>query len=131
MQQPGKMTGRTVIYTDIENIDETNVLAVLQSALTTHANNRLQINYLYNYYKGDQPILSRTKTYRKEICNTIVENRANEIVSFKVGYLMGEPVQYVNRGNGDDKELSDSINTLNDFVFASAMAKRAKGNIVK
>lgn len=126
MQQPGKMTGRTVIYTDIENIDETNVLTVLQSALTTHANNRLQINYLYNYYKGDQPILSRTKTYRKEICNTIVENRANEIVSFKVGYLMGEPVQYVNRGNGDDKELSDSINTLNDFVFAEDKAAKDK-----
>ena len=126
MQQPCTMTGRTVIYTDIEVIDETNVLTVLQSALKTHMQNVTQINYLYNYYKGNQPILERTKTYRQEICNQIVENRANEIVSFKVGYLMGEPVQYVNRGNGEDKALSDAINTLNDYVFAEDKAAKDK-----
>ena len=124
--EPRVMTGRQVIYTDYEVIDDSNVLQVLESALAVHNQNRSDIEYLYNYYRGKQPILDRTKEYRQEINNKIVENRANEIVSFKVGYLMGEPVQYVNRGNGEDKELSDAINTLNDFVFAEDKAAKDK-----
>lgn len=112
-----ELHGRTVIYTDTPEITVSNVVDVLSKALVTHVTNRAEINYLYNYYKGIQPILERTKEFRQEINNKIVENRANEIVSFKVGYLMGEPVQYVSRG-GADEQISEEINTLNDYVFA-------------
>ncbi|MCH5203125.1 MAG: phage portal protein [Oscillospiraceae bacterium] len=119
------MYGRQVIYSDEDEITADNVLKVLERAMAVHANNRADIQYLYDYYKGKQPILNRTKEYRPEICNRIVENRANEIVSFKVGYLMGEPVQYVSRGNGDDS-ISDAINALNEFVFAEDKASKDK-----
>ena len=117
--------GREVIYTDFEEINPDNVLQVLERAMTIHTRNRADIQYLYDYYKGRQPILDRTKEFRQEICNRIVENRANEIVSFKVGYLMGEPVQYVSRAS-DDNVSTDAINLLNDFVFAEDKAAKDK-----
>ncbi len=121
-----ELKGRRVIYTDVDEINDDNVLTVLARAMTVHNANRIEIQYLYDYYKGKQPILQRTKEFREEICNKIVENRANEIVSFKVGYLMGEPVQYVSRGNGDDTALSNALNILNEFVFAEDKASKDK-----
>lgn len=118
------LTGRTVIYTDVDVIDKSNVVQVLKKALETHDVNKSDIQYLYDYYKGKQPILNRIKDIRPEINNKLVENRANEIVSFKVGYLMGEPVQYVCRGGSD--ELSEAINQLNEFVFAEDKAAKDK-----
>lgn len=107
--------GRRVIYTDCSEITEKNLLSVLEKALSTHGKNRGEIQYLYDYYKGKQPIRNRTKEIRPEINNKIVVNRANEIVSFKVSYLMGEPVQYVSRSKDD---ISESLNRLNEYVFA-------------
>ena len=118
-----KMFGRRTIYTDCDNITAKNICGVLNKAFNTHLTNRAEIDYLYKYYKGDQPILYRTKDIRPEINNRIVENRANEIVSFKVGYLMGEPIQYVNRGNED---ISEALNKLNEFVFAEDKASKDK-----
>ena len=118
------MFGRKVIYTDTDVIDESNVVNVLNNAITTHRQNHSDIQYLYEYYKGNQPILSRVKEIRPEINNKIVENRANEIVSFKVGYLMGEPLQYVSRGGSE--ENTEAINKLNEFVFAEDKSTKDK-----
>ena len=103
--------GRKKIFTDVTEITRDNVLNVLRKALITHWSNKADMEYLYAYYKGRQPILNRKKEVRPEIQNNVVENRANEIVSFKVGYLMGEPIQYVSRS--DDKMVADKITTLN------------------
>jgi SPP1 family phage portal protein len=83
--------------------------------MKTHERNRAEIDYLWKYYKGDQPILGREKTVRPEICNRIVENRANEIVSFKVGYLCGEPIQYV--GRNSDESITSGVGNLNEYMF--------------
>lgn len=82
------------------------------------------MEYLYAYYKGRQPILNRKKEVRPEIQNNVVENRANEIVSFKVGYLMGEPIQYVSRS--DDKMVADKITTLNGYCLSEDKAAKDK-----
>ena len=116
--------GRRMITTDETEVTSRNVLSVLRKALLTHWRNRSEIEYLWNYYKGRQPILSRQKCIRPEINNMIVENRANEIVSFKSGYLMGEPLQYVSRGNAEN--LADAINQLNEFVFAEEKPAKDK-----
>lgn len=108
--------GRRVIYTDVTDVTAGNVIDVLQKALFVHLQNQADIDYLYRYYRGDQPILNREKDTRPEINNKVVENRANEIVSFKVGYLMGEPVQYVSRG--DDESVAKSVMQLNDYVLS-------------
>ena len=104
--------GRTIIYSNVEEIDRENVVNVIQQAYGVHQTNQSQIEYLYNYYKGDQPILDRVKAVRPDINYTIVENRAKEIVDFKTGYLIGDPIQYI----GDEDVSEDQIKALNDIM---------------
>lgn len=85
-----------------------------------HTLNRSDIDYLYNYYKGKQPILERTKEFRKDICNVVVENHANEIVSFKTGYLMSNAIQYVSRDS--DVRNVDAVDALNKYMQAASKA---------
>jgi len=113
MLQRTDLTGREVIYTNIRKITQENLVDVLNKAVSVHNKNSTDIDYLYKYYKGDQPILWREKKFQKDICNRIVVNRANEIVNFKVGYLIGEPVQYVNQG---DDTYSQVVNLVNDYM---------------
>ena len=116
------MNGRRTIMTSVDEITDENVIDVLQKAMNVHEFNRSEIDYLYRYYKGDQPIRYRVKDVRPEICNRIVENRANEIVSFKVGYLCGEPIQYVSRSG--DEEVVKQVNQLNEYMFAEDKASQ-------
>ena len=116
--------GRKKIFTDVTEITRDNVLEVLRKALITHWSNKADMEYLYAYYKGRQPVLNRQKEVRPEIKNTVVENRANEIVSFKVGYLMGEPIQYVSRS--DNKSVADKITTLNGYCLSEDKAAKDK-----
>ena len=55
------MFGRRIIKTDVSQITDANVLSVLMKAFSAHAQNSSEIEYLWNYYKGDQPILYRVK----------------------------------------------------------------------
>lgn len=118
------LTGRAVIETAYDHIDRTNIIEILGKAIGIHQTNQAQETYLYNYYCGKQPILQREKVYNKEINNKVVENRAYEIVSFKSGYLMGEPIQYINRSGRE--ELKDDINRLNDYCFIEDKASKDK-----
>ena len=111
-----QLFGRRVIYTEATEIHQDNVIEVLQKALLTHLANQADIDYLYKYYRGDQPVLYRKKEVRPEINNMVVENRANEIVSFKTGYLVGEPVQYVSRGG--EESVASEVLTLNDYMLS-------------
>lgn len=119
-----EMYGRRVITTDTSVLTDENIVNEIGKAFNTHNLNRGEIEYLWNYYRGKQPILQRTKQVRPEICNKIVENRANEIVSFKVGYLCGEPIQYVGR-NGDES-VSKAIAELNEMMFSENKATQDK-----
>jgi len=116
--------GRTKILRDEADITEDNVVQVLLETYQTHSINSSHIKILYDNYKGNQEILQRTKTIRPKICNKIVENRANEIVSFKTGYLCGEPLQYVSRGS--DESVSEEIGKLNDMMMLCGKAKQDK-----
>lgn len=106
--------GRRVIYTDFPEITADNVVAFLRNAFPKHVVNRTEINYLYNYYKGKQPILERTKEVRSEINNKVVCNMAYDIVDFKVSYLLGQPFTYVSKNEQDEavKRLNDYMNQV-------------------
>ena len=119
-----EMYGRRVITTDATEITSANIIKELNNAFDEHSKNRCEIEYLWNYYRGKQPILNRVKDVRPEICNKIVENRANEIVSFKVGYLCGEPIQYV--GRNSDEDVSQAISELNEMMFSENKATQDK-----
>ena len=107
--------GRLVLYTDETNIDESNVVKELDEALAYHEINVNAITYLDKYYRGDQPILYRTKQVRPEINHKVVENHALEIVDSKVADLYGEPIQYVLADNNDDSKVAQ-MTLLNKFM---------------
>ena len=104
--------GRRVLYTDATDITADNVASVVQNVFPAHLANVDDINYLYNYYKGKQPILERIKEVRPEITNRVVVNFANEIVSFKVGYLLNSPFQYV-----AITDKNEEVNILNSYMY--------------
>lgn len=120
-----RLHGRRKILTATEEITRENILTVLADVLPVHQLNAGEIDYLWHYYRGKQPIEDRTKDVRPEIMNVLVVNRAFEIVSFKTGYLMGEPVQYTARGS-DTETVADELNDLNEYMFAEEKASRDK-----
>lgn len=119
-----RLFGRRQIFTDAEAITADNVGAVLTQAYVTHCLNRSEIEYLYRYYKGDQPILYRLKEVRPEINNTIVENRALSIVDFRVGYTVGNPIQYIS--SVSDDKVSEAVAKLNDMMRIRGKASKDK-----
>lgn len=106
--------GRKKILTDVSDINAGNIEQILNETFIIHQENRNAIDALYNVYIGNQTILNRKKEIRPEINNKIVENRANEIVSFKTGYLCGEPIQYINKSNNES--IGTEISKLNDYM---------------
>lgn len=108
------MFGRTMILTSAKRITADNVVKIVEQAYTTHLNNRSDIDYLWNYYKGKQPSLYRTRELRDELTAHICENRANEIVTFKTGFMVGKPIKYIAAREGDD--VSRSVARLNDAM---------------
>lgn len=101
--------GRTVIYTNVDEINAENVRDILNDALTIHSTNVEQIDYLYDYYKGKTEIEKRTKDVRDDILNQICENRAWEIVNFKTPFVVGSPITY----STSTEEYSDEVDKLN------------------
>ena len=121
------LKGRREIFTDVQEITTGNISKVLADAFETHRLNVAEIKYLQEYERGVQPILKRIKEVRPEINNKIVENHAAEITSFKVGYVFGSPITFVqrasvdangNQGGKDDKKLA----ILNEMMFEEGKA---------
>lgn len=121
------LKGRREIFTDVKEITKENISKVLADAFETHLLNVTEIKYLQEYERGNQPILNRTKEVRPEINNKIVENHAAEITAFKVGYVFGSPITFVqranvdidgNKGETDDKKLA----ILNEMMFEEGKA---------
>lgn len=110
--------GRKIIYTNKTSIDEANVVAELQKALMVHNQNVAEIDYLDNYYKGDQPILYRKKKNRPEINNKVVVNVAKFVVDTRTAETVGEPIQYVLRGTDETK--SEEVKDLNTIMFGES-----------
>ncbi|MBP5442304.1 MAG: phage portal protein [Treponema sp.] len=108
------MFGRRKIFASAGAITPANVSKVVEQAYITHLLNRGEIEYLWRYYRGDQPSIYRERELRNELTKRICENRANSIVSFKTGYLLGKPIQYISAVDSDD--VSAAVNRLNDAM---------------
>lgn len=116
--------GRRKIYTSVPEINESNVVDVVTKAYNVHLMNRGEIKYLYDYYKGKQPILERIKEIRPNICNNITINRAYEIVSFKVGYQCGNSMLYT--ASKSEEGLSAKVEELNNLMNYEDKPKKDK-----
>lgn len=108
--------GRKVIYADYkeEDMNADTIAKILNDVFSLHLQNSNEIDYLEKYYKGYQPIFSKEKEIRPTINNIVVENNAYFITEFKKSYVFGEPIQYVQRGDVANEEVS----TLNSYMLA-------------
>ena len=115
---PMRLHGRRRLVTDFDRITAENVKQALGSAMARHVQNEMEIRYLFNYYRGLQPIKDRVKDIRPDITYNTVINHASEIVSFKVSYLLSDPVVYVSRkeGSEDRQDISERIRRFNDYM---------------
>ncbi len=120
--------GRRVLTHSIKKSELTaeKIRQILPQVLREHQKNANEIDYLYNYYKGKQPILKKQKNVRPEINNKVLENHAFEIVEFKKAYVYGEPVQYVQKGEKDNQIINPEISDLNRFMESEDKSSRDK-----
>lgn len=105
--------GRQIIYTTEPTVTKDNLLDILYAARSTHLKNVTDIKYLLNYEKGKQP-LNRVKVVRPDIDFLDIDNIANQITEFKLGYDWGYPISLVQRGINKDG-ISESVALLNDY----------------
>lgn len=120
--------GRRVLKYSLDKKDLTaeKIMQILPEVLREHEKNAKEINYLYRYYKGFQPILKKEKNVRPEINNKVLENHAFEIVEFKKAYVYGEPVQYVQKGEKDNETVNPEISIINKFMESEDKSSKDK-----
>lgn len=114
--------GRRISYADVDEITEDNIVSVVGSCIGDFNWNKTIFKYLWDYYKGDQPIRYRTKVVRDDVNNPIVENHAWEIVRFKNGQTNGEPIQCVSTRK--EEKINKGVDCFNDYCKAAG--KHAK-----
>lgn len=102
--------GRRKITTNYTKVTDENIIDILEKAFADHMFNVVEEDYLFDYVRGNQPILYREKKIRKDINNKIVINKAKAVVDFKAGYLLEKPIQYVSSLNSTDDEAMKFLN---------------------
>lgn len=118
--------GRRAIYTTYSSITESNIVEALNKALDFFNANKSEIKFLQAYYRGEQPILQRTKTVRPEVCNKVQDNWAKLIIAFKDGYLLGDPIQYVTKKSCSKKNrdnVEENVDDSNEQAEKESLAK--------
>lgn len=115
--------GRRKIYIDEVELNRDNIVQILNMILPQFHENQYESVYLYNYYRGNQPILYRQKPNRPEINNKIVENHAFEFVNFKTQLVLSEPLTYTRResssisaNNTEPDDIISKIDELNKIM---------------
>ena len=115
--------GRRPIYTSFSEVNDSNIKDVIAKAMPEFRRNQGEIRHLFDVYRGNQKILQRVKDVRPNINNKCVLNHANEIVSFKVSYLLSEPIMYVKRGT---KKATRGIAKLSDYMHIESKSAKDK-----
>ncbi|MBS6149961.1 MAG: phage portal protein, partial [[Ruminococcus] lactaris] len=89
--------GRRMLMTDEREITKDNIIQVVSKAFMEHQENVAEEVYLFEYERGNQPILNREKKIRSDLNATVVENNASKIVDVHLGYCFSNPITFVQR----------------------------------
>ena len=109
VQRPSYRTHPHYYINVDEQLDLDTIQKILRKAFTIHNKNAEDINYLYQFYKGNQPILYRgDKIVRPEIDNRVVENWAKFVADFKIGFIWGEPIQFIKNSNNSTSLVANT-----------------------
>lgn len=115
--------GRIQIFCDVEEITKDNILQIFSSAYDLHQRNAIKEEELFNYERGDQPILYREKEVRSDINEKLVINKASQIVDIHVGYCFGNPITYVQRGKVEDDSRKPETTADEDNNYIAMINK--------
>lgn len=113
-------SGRKPVTLDVSYEDfMTNPVAYIQKyfnkVLRIHKSNVVEIEHLEDLFRGQQAILSKTRSDSTNgINNIIVENHIQNIVNFKVGFTVGNPIEYSNTSAIETHDMDYFTNYLND-----------------
>ena len=121
--------GRIQLFTDEPEITYENIIPVLRDAYGDYQPTISRIDYLLDYEAGKQPLVRKTpKTYRADIDCEVIDNIANEIVEFKLGFNWGSPITLVQRGSKDSGKSgeTDAISLLNECYDAEGIKKKTQ-----
>lgn len=94
--------GRRKIFTDYTEINESNIEEIIKESMAVHRKNAMEIKYLREYSKGNQPVLERKKQIREDILNNVVVNIAAEILDFKLSYIFGAPLEIIRPSSSEN-----------------------------
>ena len=83
----------------------------MQKALGIHNANRLDCEYLIDYFLGNQDILNRMPSGTSNINNKTVVNYAFPITREIVGYTFGSPTEFIPK----DMEYQEDVSKLSDI----------------
>lgn len=119
--------GRAEIFTDVKEITSENLILVLQKAMGDFRSVSDECSFLEKYEKGEQP-LKRKKKYRSDINCECVDNIANEVVEFKLGFNWGNPITFVQKEEEDSKEFDKAlaISLLNKNYDEASIKKKTQ-----
>lgn len=108
--------GRKILYTDVPVVTMGNISEILREVMPDHELNARDIDFLMSYDAGKQEKF-RIKAYRSDIDNWCVDNVANEVSNFWLGYGWGNPITLSMRKRSDNstKDITDGIFELNKF----------------
>ena len=139
VSKPNVLKGRRKILTSYINqsqhrqgmygaivLNKDNVHLAVNEAMEVHVDNAREIEYLLNYYEGEQTILNRVKDVREDVNNKLVLNYANSFTRDIVGYTFGKPMQYVAEGN--DEKIKEDVKTICETI---RMAGKSKSDQIK
>lgn len=121
--------GREKLYTDVSKITYENVIPVLQKAVSEYQATINRIDFLLDYEAGIQPLKRKeAKRYRSDIDCHCVDNVANEIVEFKLGFNWGCPITLVQRGAKDSGMAveTEAISLLNECYDAEKIKQKTQ-----
>ena len=105
------LLGRRKIFTDVKDINKSNILDVLRKAYAKHRVVAAEMQYLIDFELGVQP-LPYQKTIRPEINIETIDNMAHYVTEFKKGYFWGKPVIYTQRGNKEHHGTDESVDSV-------------------
>jgi SPP1 family phage portal protein len=112
--------GRKPIYTNKTVLDKKSIPQIINETINLHLQNAKEIEYLENYYLGQQQIQQRIKLQRPDINNKITVNNAYAITRIINGIAYGNEIQVVPR----KKEVTEQVLKFNEFSINEMKHKK-------
>ena len=96
--------GRNKIFAGVDSIDASNVVAVVNRAMSIHKTNQQEIQWLFNLYRGsDDRIIKRSRNIENGINNKAFVSYYSLIADVKSGLFTQNSLSLVSRQSDEQK----------------------------